>query len=630
MAEMGRFIQFNNEQLNARQMLQYDMLARALAGNNELSITERQLIEMNPQQQKLSLSVFWRHRDEQVMHLGRLSDIYLMAAGFWRYFDVRAYVTYLDDIRTASLPRLRRQLLLLIEEFRLMEKVEKLRPGTNTAFTVRRQTYVATHRQQMNVHRQKHLYAEYAMNYLYIAANEGLLKLPSDGFEELRWQMQGIYDVQSTDDSIALTWRLMHLIEPRVHRDLATNFYALVNTVADAVTFVESRGANCLTSGDTERAKETIEEVFRSWHRETSEQQGTHLRFDLERGNKGRSLSTEAEQGDDANDVSEVGIGGAINHEATPKKDAVPDTKKLQRRDKKQAGNAFGDDNRHVTYEETRVEKTTEAEKLAQLMRWRTEQQPLVKAMMIEFQKQMAQKQVAKRTQLSYGRLNSRELLQFVTDERPKPFYKKDAPAKPLDAVFGLLIDGSASMLDKLPETKQAVLLFHDVLRKLAIAHDMVCFYEDAYEATPEEQPNIFEWLHRLEDGAADDGARIMALEAHEDNRDGFAIRWMAKRLLQRAEKHRFLLIFSDGEPSAFRYANNGVLDTAEAVMEAEKQGISVVHLFLNTERPTDEQRHLFQTIYGNKSVVTDDVAQFSDSTLRLLRKLIRYVIQST
>lgn len=138
MAEMGRFIQFNNEQLNARQMLQYDMLARALAGNNELSITERQLIEMNPQQQKLSLSVFWRHRDEQVMHLGRLSDIYLMAAGFWRYFDVRAYVTYLDDIRTASLPRLRRQLLLLIEEFRLMEKVEKLRPGTLLRCAVKR------------------------------------------------------------------------------------------------------------------------------------------------------------------------------------------------------------------------------------------------------------------------------------------------------------------------------------------------------------------------------------------------------------------------------------------------------------------------------------------------------------
>ena len=55
----------------------------------------------------------------------------------------------------------------------------------------------------------------------------------------------------------------------------------------------------------------------------------------------------------------------------------------------------------------------------------------------------------------------------MVVDERPKPFYRKNAPSVKLDAVFGLLVDGSASMLDKLDETKQAVLLFHDVLRKL-------------------------------------------------------------------------------------------------------------------------------------------------------------------
>ena len=46
-------------------------------------------------------------------------------------------------------------------------------------------------------------------------------------------------------------------------------------------------------------------------------------------------------------------------------------------------------------------------------------------------------------------------------------FIRKNAPSVNLDAVFGLLVDGSASMLDKLDETKQAVLLFHDVLRQL-------------------------------------------------------------------------------------------------------------------------------------------------------------------
>lgn len=630
MSGMGRFIQFNNEQLNARQMIQYEMLARALSGNAELSITERQLIEMQPKQQKLALSVFWRHRDEQVMHLGRLSDIYVMAAGFWRYFDVRAYLTYIEDIQHESLPKLRRQLFLLIEEFRLIELVRQMRPGTAKAFDVRRDTYVTTHRHQMRVHRQKQLDAEALMNFVYIAAHEGTLKLPSDGFEDLLWQLQSIYDVRSTEDSIAITWRLMTMIEQHLTKDLSQNFYALLDTVLEMVASLASKGASCLATGDTKTPKETIEEVFRTWHRESKEQEGTHLRFELERGNSGRSLSTESQVGDQSDDVTEVGSGGDIDDEAKPVKDNVPQTKKLQKSARKRAGDAFGDEHQHVTYEEKRLEKTTDLAQLQQLVAWRQAQQPFVKALMTEFRKQMAQKQIAKRTQLSYGRLNSRSLLQFVTEERPKPFYKKDAPAKPLDAVFGLLIDGSASMLDKIDDTKQAVLLFHDVLRQLAIEHEMVCFYEDAYEATADEQPNTFEWLHRLEDGVQDDGEVIMALAAHEDNRDGFAMRWMTKRLLARDEKHRFLLIFSDGEPSAFHYANNGVLDTAEAVMEAEKQGISVIHLFLNTEAPTEEQLGLFKTIYGNKSVAAEDVGQFSQMTLKLLRKLIRYVIQST
>ena len=81
----------------------------------------------------------------------------------------------------------------------------------------------------------------------------------------------------------------------------------------------------------------------------------------------------------------------------------------------------------------------------------------------------------------------------MVVDERPKPFYRKNAPSVNLDAVFGLLVDGSASMLDKLDETKHAVLLFHDVLRQLGVSHEISSYYEDAYNATKEVQPNVFE-----------------------------------------------------------------------------------------------------------------------------------------
>ena len=90
------------------------------------------------------------------------------------------------------------------------------------------------------------------------------------------------------------------------------------------------------------------------------------------------------------------------------------------------------------------------------------------------------------------------------------------------------------------------------------------------------------------------------------------------------------MLVFSDGEPSAFGYDRNGIFDTAEAVMETEKKGISIIHLFLSTEEPTDDQKALFSMMFGNKTASSNSVDNFTDQTLRILRKLLAIVIRTT
>ena len=52
-----------------------------------------------------------------------------------------------------------------------------------------------------------------------------------------------------------------------------------------------------------------------------------------------------------------------------------------------------------------------------------------------------------------------------------------------------------------------------------------------------------------------------MSLHPQDDNRDGVAIRIASERLLRRSHNQRFLIVFSDGEPSAYNYAQDGILE---------------------------------------------------------------------
>ena len=71
-----------------------------------------------------------------------------------------------------------------------------------------------------------------------------------------------------------------------------------------------------------------------------------------------------------------------------------------------------------------------------------------------------------------------------------------------------------------------------------------------------------------------------MSLHPQDDNRDGVAIRIASERLLRRSHNQRFLIVFSDGEPSAYNYAQDGILDTYEGVEMARKYGIEVFCVF--------------------------------------------------
>src|SRR5699024_6546351 len=253
--------------------------------------------------------------------------------------------------------------------------------------------------------------------------------------------------------------------------------------------------------------------------------------------------------------------------------------------------------------------------------------EPLKRKLEKTIEKTIEHKKNEPRTGLAFGRL-SKKLLPIVLEDNPRIFYKKDHDSKQIDAVFTLLIDCSASMHNKMEETKKGVVLFHEVLKSLQIPHSIVGFWEDAMEASPEYQPNYFHIVHSFADSFYDHhGPKIMQLEPEEDNRDGFSIRIAQESLLKRSENNEFLLVISDGEPAAANYSENGLIDTNEAVTETRKKGIEVSGHFIADGELNEQQETMMQSIYGKEHMLIPDVAelpgQFAPLLKRLLLKLI-------
>ncbi|ANU10790.1 von Willebrand factor A [Planococcus antarcticus DSM 14505] len=616
MTSVNRFIQFNNETIDTKLLHQMELLAGALADAPYLKVTTRKLIELRPSESAMSISVFWRHRTKRLERNGYLSDIYLLAAGFWRHFNLNTWREFKKS--DSALPSLREQLLLCAEEFRLSEQIKADRPGTLAAFDTRETVYTEFHEDQSKQNLKKGFKTDLLINAAYLRLRGVEVGVGSLS-QALSTIWTELFDAKTTADSVRIVNRMMDRAEFILESDALHTYYTFGEALEKVPPFHYHEGIEAEETEEPEEI-ETIEEWFQSWHSETEMSEAPAMEFELERGDSQLAEGGREEEG--AGEVQQTAKGDSTGEH---KEDSDAEDRQMESEPKTAEGK-FGSANDQVVYHEARLQTT--GDHRINIENWRRQQAPFVRALLKELKKRMTQKQEGVRSNLNAGRL-SKKLVPLAIEERPKPFYRKTAPSKELDAVFCLLIDGSASMLDKLDETKQAVLLFHDVLRGLNVPHEIVLFYEDAYEASDAEQPNYFEWMHKFEDRNKDHAQTIASLDAHEDNRDGFAIRWMNSRLKRRTEKHRFLLVFSDGEPSAYNYAENGVVDTANAVAEAKKQGIEVLHLFLSSDSITEDQAAFYRMMYGNKSVSADSLEQFVEQTLRLLKRSLHLVIQS-
>ncbi|MDQ0177476.1 vWA domain-containing protein [Bacillus chungangensis] len=639
---MRRFIQFNDEQVDASLYMELTDLTKTLAADQDYQIQFGAHSYLDSHSKVVYISHFWQHRPEEQCKNGMKSDVFLRVIGNANYTEEAIVADYHKYIKKTTIQSFAKQLMMMAEDLRLEEICKRERPGTKRVFQQRRfmlRRYFST-QLQVNLEQSRFSDALFNVCYLLLTAASPIISLPflnesiSFAMPIIRQQLSAFYETTNTRATSDQCLALIDVLQEVLDADMLQTYFhlpVLIGHGENGLAFTDLKRKDPLQNRDIakeeeERGAERLAEKMDMWHRETKEIGRTFFSFDLEKGTQTR-LGSDGGREEDEGDPTLLSIAKGSNRRSVRNDYDEIEEAALHRNIVKSGHDKYGFANRFASsIFLTPAHPTSE-----EMDTYRTYKQKIathLKKLVNMIQKTLEQKQTGPRKNVHYGSLDQK-LVRYFTEEYPRLFYKKNAPAPELDAVFMLLVDCSASMADKMEQTKLGIVLFHEALRLLRIQHEIVGFWEDTSSSTTEKQPNYFfpvvsnvNCFHKKQ------GAAIMQLKPEEDNRDGYAIRKVTENLKARYEKQKFLLIFSDGEPAAFHYDQNGIVDTHEAVLNARKQGIIVMNVFLSNGTIEERQKRTIENIYGKYSVPVSNIDELPDILYPLLKKLIGQILK--
>ncbi|MEC0694813.1 vWA domain-containing protein [Bacillus atrophaeus] len=632
-----KFIKFNDSTIDSFLFMMLTDLAKTLTKSEEVEVEYGVQSYYNPFEKKIYMSHFWKDRAAEDMEAGLKSDVYLRSIGT-NYSSYHEFASLLEFAHHhISHKSFAKQLFMLLEDMRIEELIKHERPGTKRIFSKRRNMYRKYFTTQLTLNLERSIFTDALFCALYVKLTA---ESPLEGIPAMREDIDlmipfiesrliRVYEAESTSQVLNVVKEIMDGLEEVLDKDMLNTYFFLpeldYEQAAEQPLFEDIKTAPKL-SDDLKLPKKSDgdedihEEEMPTWHRETEAPSKSFLQFDIEHGAKSDLGKDAAREGDDGDQALGSVQGSA---QETKRKDYSKLEALESRKDEPNGGSLTdGKENRFAfsIYKEPKPVSREEELDYKQQTKSIESYQKRLKQMI---QKTLEHKKTLPRTDLHAGRLNNK-LLRYFTERNPRLFYKKQEPSSEIDAVFTLLVDCSASMFDKMEETKRGIVLFHEALKSVSVPHQIVGFWEDTNDATETSQPNYFNTVIPFQDSLQKGaGPAIMQLEPEEDNRDGYAIRQMTKQVLQRREAQKFLLVFSDGEPAAFGYEQNGIVDTSEAVIEARKRGIEVINVFLSNTEIEESQMKTIQDMYGKYSIFVPDVDQLPDVLYPLLKKLL-------
>ncbi|TFJ94163.1 vWA domain-containing protein [Lentibacillus salicampi] len=633
---------FRESNIDTGLYLQLQDMASVLSGIPDLKFDYTFGSAIDNEHFKITASANWGIGNAHAREAGLKTDILLRTIGTLHYSDIQTMQRFMEDQPASGLPKFAGQLFTLFENIRLEEIVKQERPGTTGLFSIRRDYLRKYFTQQLEANVTRSLYLDelYCLIYLLIQADT-----PDPSFsaahdrqvEQLNALKPILFQLFEADQ----TKDIARVVEQTVFRLGLENDYTdmmhdyFIFPIANLSSYTAKNAFDELTRTDplanesleedvSEEDSEAFEEQFSTWHgeNENADRKQNFMQFELEQGTRSSLMGEGARETEEGDQAMAAMQGSSGQSEQNDYSDMKAMDKQQDSQNNKSVGSAYGRENQNAVKEVKHAEPPTDADEA--LYREYTEEiAPYQRRLSKTIEKMLEHKRQSPRHDLTTGRL-SKKLTAVATEEFPRLFHKKDEESKEVDAAFTLLVDCSASMLNKMKETKKGIVLFHEVLKDLNIPHAIIGFWEEATAVKDQYQPNYFHKIHSFSDSLYHNhGANIMQLEAQEDNRDGYSIRVAAEELEARSEKNRFLLVFSDGEPAASNYTENGIIDTNLAVSETRKRGIDVVGMFLAEGDVSEQDNELMRNIYGRERIMIPTVADLPEHFAPLLKRLL-------
>lgn len=623
----NRFIKFNDEILDAKKVMMLQDLARLLLKNNQTHVKIQKFPYYDPINNELIASVFWTHRPSQIEITGLKTDVLLATYGYQLMdeFIVNEVLDNTEFIHQSFF----QQIFKLLEDMRVLNAIKRIRPSMKEAIEMRKQIRLNFTESQINVYRTKTTYTDLIFLYLEKSLlTEDFYDVPSIRpdldpiIQNMYLYLPNFFMNYTSEDNKYLAERICFQLDELLDEDMLNEYYHIPRKVYKELqeqTFEDLKrtDASNVDGNDSSSEEDDIATAEAETKAEDSKSQGgAYLEMELHEGENSEAVSDNdtAREGDASDDMTDM---------TAKKGKGSNDTI-----DNQEGGQTGGNQPFTLRGINENVEIKWNVPEI--LPEYITEYHKVHKDVQIEIkdltqiiQKTIDREQIDARYNLTKGRLQ-KDLINWFIDDQYKMFYKKQDLSRSFDATFTLLIDASASMFDKMEETIKGVVLFHETLKSLNVKHEILAFNEDAFEADDEKQPNIIDEIIDYDYSTiSKDSPRIMALKPQDDNRDGVAIRVASERLLQRPHHQRFLIIFSDGEPSAYNYDQDGIIDTYEAVEEARKYGLEVFNVFLSQEPITEDIETTIHNIYGQYSLFVEGVENLPSQLSPLLKKLL-------